>query len=262
MVMFRRASRSSFSRQGGHLPAVHDDGAAGGPLQQVHAPHQGALAGAGEADDAEDLPGPDVQVDVLQGPDLALAGAEDLGQVLDLNDGFTHRTQLLYTCDVPGNKKALEAKASRTRVRGRRGTTLLHRPLAETAFGSAITLLRCHGRARRDLCRNGSRPRDSGTMFSEPFRASFHPPRLSVPDSARLLFPSSSLRMYLKDFHSLSKERRQSMGNSHIAAPRWPRFVRTDSARRKPRDPGKFFTESAGIGLQPQGKTAMIARQP
>ena len=61
------------------------------------------------------------------------------------------------------------------------------------AFESTAILRRCHGRARRDLCRIGSRPRDSGAMFSEPFRASFHPPEALCAGLARLLFPSSSL---------------------------------------------------------------------
>ena len=61
-----------------------------------------------------------------------------------------------------------------------RGTTLVRRPLAETAFESADTPLRCDVRTRRDLRRNSGRPRDSETMFSRPFRASFHRPRLSA----------------------------------------------------------------------------------
>jgi hypothetical protein len=89
MVMDRRLAQLGL-RQGRHVLPVHDDGAAGGPLQQVHAPDQGALAGAGEADDAEDLPLADIQVDVLQSVDGALALAEGLGEIPDLNDGFAH----------------------------------------------------------------------------------------------------------------------------------------------------------------------------
>jgi len=51
--------------------------------------------------------------------------------------------------------------------------------LAEAASESANTLLRVHGRTRRNLCRSG-RSRSSETMFGELFRTSFHHPRLSV----------------------------------------------------------------------------------
>ena len=74
-------------REGRHLLPVHDDGARGGPLQQVHAPHQGALACSGEADDPEDLPLLNVQIDILQRVDSVFPGAEGLVQVLDLDDG-------------------------------------------------------------------------------------------------------------------------------------------------------------------------------
>ena len=72
--------------EGRHLLPIHDHRAGGGPLQQVHAPHQGALAGAGETNDPEDLPLLNVQIDVLQGMDGALAGAEGLVQMLNLDD--------------------------------------------------------------------------------------------------------------------------------------------------------------------------------
>ena len=77
-----------------HLPlsevnpivSIHDHGAGGGTLQQVHAPHQGALAGAGETDNSEDLPLLDVQADVLQGMDGVFTRSKGLVQVLNLND--------------------------------------------------------------------------------------------------------------------------------------------------------------------------------
>ena len=90
-------------RQGGHLLAVYYHGAAGGPLQQVDAPYQGALSGTGEADDAEDLAGLDVQVDVLQCGDSAFAAAEGFGQMLNLNDGFTHAADAPFR--IFGTKK-------------------------------------------------------------------------------------------------------------------------------------------------------------
>ena len=73
--------------EGGHVLPVHDHCAGRGPLQQVHAPHQGALAGTGEADDPIDLPLLDVQVDILQSMDGAFTRSEGLVQMPDLNDG-------------------------------------------------------------------------------------------------------------------------------------------------------------------------------
>ena len=64
--------------EGGDVLPAEEDLAVGGPLQQVHAPHQCALARAGQADDAEDVAGLDGEVDVLQGRHSAFAGAEGL----------------------------------------------------------------------------------------------------------------------------------------------------------------------------------------
>ena len=75
-----------FFAKGRHILPVHDHGAGGGTLQQVHAPHQGALAGAGETDNSEDLPLLDVQADVLQGMDGVFTRSKGLVQVLNLND--------------------------------------------------------------------------------------------------------------------------------------------------------------------------------
>ena len=74
----------------GDLLAVYDHRAGGGPLQQVHAPDQGGLARPGQADDAENFPGANVQVDVLQGVDRCGAFPEGFVQMLDLDDGFAH----------------------------------------------------------------------------------------------------------------------------------------------------------------------------
>ena len=49
----------------GDVLAVEQDGAGGGALQEVHAPDQGGLARPGQADDAEDLPSHDLQVDIV-----------------------------------------------------------------------------------------------------------------------------------------------------------------------------------------------------
>lgn len=54
------------------------------------------------------------------------------------------------------------------------------RSLAEAALRSASTPLRCDVRSRRGLCRGGSRPRDSKTMFGKRFRTPSQLPGLSV----------------------------------------------------------------------------------
>ena len=64
-----------------HGDAVDDDGAAGGLLQTVEAAQEGALAGAGGADDADDLAFFHGTVDALED----LKGTEALVQVPDLN---------------------------------------------------------------------------------------------------------------------------------------------------------------------------------
>ncbi|SCE18127.1 hypothetical protein GA0115245_12477 [Streptomyces sp. di188] len=64
----------------GEVLAGHGHGARGGTLQQVDAADEGGLAGAGLADDAVDLAFADVQVDAVQGGDLAAARAVDLGE--------------------------------------------------------------------------------------------------------------------------------------------------------------------------------------
>lgn len=93
IVTFRPGQPQLFFAKGRHILPVHDHGAGGGTLQQVHAPHQGALAGAGETDNSEDLPLLDVQADVLQGMDGVFTRSKGLVQVLNLND--RHGTTLL-----------------------------------------------------------------------------------------------------------------------------------------------------------------------
>ncbi len=56
------------------------DRAGGGTFQEVDAADERGLAGAGLADDAVHLALADVQVDAVQGGDLAAAGAVDLGE--------------------------------------------------------------------------------------------------------------------------------------------------------------------------------------
>ena len=64
--------------QAGHLPAVHHHAALSGPLQQIDTPHQGGLARPGKADDAEYLPLPDLQGDILHRVHRVLRRAEGL----------------------------------------------------------------------------------------------------------------------------------------------------------------------------------------
>ena len=49
--------------------AVKDDGAPGGPLQQVEAPQEGGFPGPGGPDDHHDLPTADVRGHAVEGPD-------------------------------------------------------------------------------------------------------------------------------------------------------------------------------------------------
>ena len=60
-----------------HIRAVHRDGTAGWPLQEVDAADERGLARAGEADD-EDLACLDVQRDIFERVDGVIAGAEGL----------------------------------------------------------------------------------------------------------------------------------------------------------------------------------------
>jgi hypothetical protein len=71
----------------GDVFAVDQDAALVGAFEQVERTDECALAGAGTADDAEDLALGDVQVDVLQGDDVALVGLVGLVEVLDADHG-------------------------------------------------------------------------------------------------------------------------------------------------------------------------------
>ena len=61
---------------------MEPDLAAVGPLQQVDAPHQCALSGAGQADNAEDFSLPDGQAHILQCLHLIVAGAEGFAEMI------------------------------------------------------------------------------------------------------------------------------------------------------------------------------------
>ena len=76
------------------------------------------------------------------------------------------------------NKKSPPARAKDDAAH--RDTTLLRRLLTQTASWSAITLPRCHGRARPNLRpSSGPRPGGSGAMFPHPRHARFHRAGLS-----------------------------------------------------------------------------------
>ena len=83
-------------RQLHQILAVNGDGTFRGALQQVHAPNQGGLAGAGQADDAENLAFVDGKVDVIQRMDAAFAIAEAFGKSFDFNNGVRQSNQLLH----------------------------------------------------------------------------------------------------------------------------------------------------------------------
>ena len=72
------------------LPVV-EDFSRGGGFQQVDAAKQGALAGAGSADDGGDVTLFHGEVNILQ----HLVGAETLGQVVDLQNQIVHISVLL-----------------------------------------------------------------------------------------------------------------------------------------------------------------------
>ena len=72
----------------GQILAVEQHTAFIGMLQQVDAAHQGALTGAGQTDDAEDLPRLHRQGNILQCCHLIVTAAEDFRQLSDLNNGL------------------------------------------------------------------------------------------------------------------------------------------------------------------------------
>ena len=132
--------------QAQHVPAVHHYLPAGGPLQQIDAAHQGALARAAEPNDAENFPRPDIDADILQGADLAVPAAEALGQMPQLNNGFSHTTSPLLKIKKPSSMISHQGRRRMHRV-----TTLFYpRLAAETSAGTNIPR-RYNGRSRRNL---------------------------------------------------------------------------------------------------------------
>ena len=67
-----------------HILAVIEDLTGGGGLQQVDAPQESGLAGAGSADDGDHIAAAHSEVDVFEN----LMGAEGFAQVLDFQDLF------------------------------------------------------------------------------------------------------------------------------------------------------------------------------
>ena len=65
----------------GQAFAVHQHLALGGAFEQVDAAHQGALARAGQADDAENFTVVDGEIDVLQRDDLLIRRLVGLAEV-------------------------------------------------------------------------------------------------------------------------------------------------------------------------------------
>ena len=85
------AGAAAAAGEGGEVLAGDGHGAGGGALQEVDAADEGGLAGAALADDAVHLALADVQVDAVEGGDLAAARAVDLGQARSGDHrGFRH----------------------------------------------------------------------------------------------------------------------------------------------------------------------------
>ena len=94
-----------------HFLAVYPDCSTGRAFQQIDTPHQGALSRAGQPDNTEDFPLPDVQIDILQCMDGLRTLAEGFCQMLNLNDGFTHRRCSFRR--IPEKKKPLKPSGSK-----------------------------------------------------------------------------------------------------------------------------------------------------
>ncbi|MNC60167.1 hypothetical protein D3C75_1100280 [compost metagenome] len=75
--------------EGGAVLAVDQDASAGGLLEAIDQAQQGALAGAGVADQTEDLTGADLQGGGLQGGDIAAIDPVRLVDVVELDHGKT-----------------------------------------------------------------------------------------------------------------------------------------------------------------------------
>ncbi|MNN16576.1 hypothetical protein D3C81_1297200 [compost metagenome] len=75
--------------EGGGVRAVDQETPAGGLLEAVDQAQQGALAGAGVADDAEDLAGADLQGGWLQGGNVAAIDPVRLVDVVEFDHGKT-----------------------------------------------------------------------------------------------------------------------------------------------------------------------------
>ena len=174
--------------EGGDLLTVHPDGALRGGLQQVHAAHQGAFSGAGEADDAVDLSLFNAQVDAVQRGDGGLALAEGLPQTPDLNDGLAHRISPLNLRGAQKNAPDACSQASRAELApryhlassGPRGTDLSE---------CRHTLARSRALPSQPMHISVRSVRNSKTMFPAALRTRFHPPgSLCRTSAGTLLF--------------------------------------------------------------------------
>ena len=75
----------AFGVEGGDVFALDQDAAAAGLLEAVDQAQQGALAGTGMADQAENLPGLDVQAGRLQGGDFPTGNSIGLVDVVEFD---------------------------------------------------------------------------------------------------------------------------------------------------------------------------------
>ena len=107
-------------RERGHFFSVHRDRAGSWPLEQIDASHECGFAGAGEADDAEDLALADRKADVLHGVHRASAGGEIFG---DMCQFYQNNSSLLHkkaeSPQLPASGRPMIRNSARHQIRPR-----------------------------------------------------------------------------------------------------------------------------------------------
>lgn len=107
-------------RERGHFFSVHRDRAGSWPLEQIDASHERGFAGAGKADDAEDLALADRKADVLHGVHRASAGGEIFG---DMCQFYQNNSSLLHkkaeSPQLPASGRSMIRNSARRQIRPR-----------------------------------------------------------------------------------------------------------------------------------------------
>ena len=75
-ILARRVRVRSASVEGGEVDAIDEDGAGGGPGEAAEDVEEGGFAGAGGADDSDELAGSDGEVDLAKGGDFELCRSD------------------------------------------------------------------------------------------------------------------------------------------------------------------------------------------